>query len=79
MKLGVLYVSGLFTEELHVTPDVVEAYKWFSLAANAGESKALEEKTSLEAHLTPEQRAEAEKRVKDWKPTTASPETEAPQ
>lgn len=76
MQLGLLYGVTANTVEAMVTPDWAEAYKWFSLAANGGESAAIEQKQRIAALLTPEQLADAEKRVKDWKPVTTPLATE---
>ena len=49
-RLGVMYERGE-----GVMVDLVEAYKWYSLSAAAGNSFASANRASLESHLTREQ------------------------
>jgi hypothetical protein len=51
-----------------VPRDYVEAYMWFSLAAAQGDADARRNLDLTETLLTPEQRAEAQKMVREWKP-----------
>jgi TPR repeat protein len=69
--LGVMYAKGQGTAE-----DYVQAYKWFSLSASLlPASAAAHKRTALTARdaaankLTSEQRAEADKLVREWKKT----------
>lgn len=61
--LGVLYTTGAEG----VMPDTAQAYKWFTLAgkedASAGSRAA-----RLKGRLKPEQLADVEKQIKDFKP-----------
>jgi uncharacterized protein len=57
-NLGARYVSGDGVEV-----DLVEAYRWFTLAAEQGDRKAGKNRDSIAAEMSPEQLAEARKRV----------------
>ncbi len=55
--------------------DDVEAYKWLTLAIQRYTARnqdrldqAIKDKATLAARMTPEQIAEAERRIKAWKP-----------
>jgi TPR repeat protein len=61
LNLGVMYSTGQ-----GIKSDPVEAEKWYILAGDRGKKN----KGVLDAILTPEQRAEAEKRAREWKPQT---------
>jgi uncharacterized protein len=69
--LGIMYVKGQ-----GVAVDYVQSYKWFSLAASllpAGgdtgyKSMATKARDAVAAKMTPEQIAEAQKQVDEWKP-----------
>ena len=63
LALGRLYVQGF-----RVLQDYVEAYKWFILAASRGEAAALQERDALSARTTPEERAEAHRLARAWRP-----------
>jgi TPR repeat protein len=58
VNLGTLYVDGHGTEK-----DLVEAQKWFILAGELGQKN----RGSLDALLTPEQKAEAKQRADEWR------------
>jgi hypothetical protein len=45
------------------------AYMWFSLAAVQGDEKARKALDHVESMITPEQRSEAQKLAREWKPT----------
>jgi hypothetical protein len=65
-KLGLCYQKGE-----GVTKDYVQAYKWFALAAARDDEHALDIKVriaSLEANLTREQVAEAQRLASEFKP-----------
>ncbi|MBX6321229.1 MAG: sel1 repeat family protein [Rhodospirillaceae bacterium] len=69
--LGVMYRDGVVVEK-----DPVEALKWLTLSTAAGgpeESDAEEARDDLARSLTPEQQAEAERRVRDWHPVPERP------
>jgi len=59
--LGGMYVDGQV-----VPQDLVEAYKWFSLAARQGEQSAEIAKANLTAKLSQEQLVEATKRISSF-------------
>ena len=61
--LGRLHVQGL-----GVLQDYVEAHKWLNLAASRGEVAALEERDAVAAKMTPEERAEAQRLARAWRP-----------
>ena len=63
LALGRLYVQGL-----GVLQDYVEAHKWLNLAASRGEAAALKERDAVAAKMTPEERAEAQKLARAWRP-----------
>ena len=73
LALGRLYLKGL-----GVLQDYVEAHKWFNLAASRGETAALGERDALAEKMTPEERAEARKLARAWRPvasgTTRTPD-----
>ena len=66
-----------------VEPDLVQANKWISIAAEQGDKDALTAHTQLAAKLTPEQLEQSKKLAKEWqdergvKPSasTTAPET----
>lgn len=49
--------------------DLVEAYKWFILADNAGDEDGKNERTKLTAKLSSADLAEAQRRAQAWKPS----------
>lgn len=51
-----------------VETDPTEAYKWYRLALLNGEISAAEDMERLQATLTPDQIAEAERRASEWRP-----------
>ena len=51
-----------------VPKDLVEASKWFALAATHGDNVRANLRETIQKELTPSQAAEAEKRVKEFKP-----------
>ncbi len=53
-----------------VETDPTEAYKWYRLALLNGEISAVEDMERLQASLTPDQIAEAERRASEWRPGT---------
>jgi TPR repeat protein len=68
--LGVLYLKGQ-----GVPQNYVLAHMWFNLAASqipaskkTERNSAVSERDSVESKMTPEQIAEAQKLVLDWKP-----------
>lgn len=63
LALGWLYLQGL-----GVLQDYVQAHKWFNLAASRGESDAARQRDALAAKMTAEERAEARKLAREWRP-----------
>jgi len=68
--LGVLYQNG---EEL--SPDYVQAYKWYDLAASrftvseqSMRDRAVKNRDRIAGMMTPTQIAEAQKLAREWKP-----------
>jgi TPR repeat protein len=58
LNLGMALFHGLGAK-----PDFVEAYMWFTLAAQRG---AIDGRTGLRPRMTKPQAAEAERRAADW-------------
>ena len=71
-QLGLLYAVGAGLEQ-----DFVQAYKWFSLAANklSGMDKeiAQEDRDLVSQRMTSAQIAEAQRLVREWKPEDGLP------
>jgi TPR repeat protein len=59
--LGVAYSTGQ-----GVPLDLIEAHKWFNLAALKGSQPAREWRTSLAREMTPDQIAEAQRQARAW-------------
>ena len=70
LALGRLYLQGLGAPQ-----DYVLAHMWFNLAASRGEKEALKERDSLVAKMTPAERAEAQKRAREWRPKRRKADT----
>jgi uncharacterized protein len=64
-RLGTLYAVGR-----GVPKDYVIAYMWFSLSVAQRFKDAAKMRDDLAQYMTPEQIAEAQKRAREWKPTT---------
>jgi len=47
-------------------PDYIQATKWFTLAANAGDQSAQQAQAELAKKMTPSQVAQAQKLAKAW-------------
>jgi TPR repeat protein len=62
-NLGVIYTTG----DVNVPADPQKAYFWFSLASKE-DASAAPRAARLKAKLTPEQLAQTDKMIKDWKP-----------
>jgi len=60
-NLGVLYADGR-----GVAKDLVQAYKWFSLAGEAGDPNATDAVQALTAEMKPEEIAQAKKLAAEW-------------
>ena len=73
LALGRLYLVGVGAPQ-----DYVEAHKWLNLAAGLGEPEAVAERDTLAQEMTAEERAEARKLARVWRPSSAreaEPET----
>lgn len=67
------FVLGQMYQEGRVFPqDLVEAFKWYSLAAQQGDKAAEKEKDNLKSKLTAEQVEDAAKRVSSFSPSTGT-------
>ena len=62
-NLGVIYTTG----GVNLPADPQKAYYWFSLASKE-DASATSRAARIKAKLTPEQLAQADKMIKDWKP-----------
>jgi TPR repeat protein len=62
-RLGDKYASGEDVDE-----DIVEAFKWYNLAAAQGHEDAKEAKKVIRKDMTPAQIAEAQRLSAEWKP-----------
>lgn len=58
-----------------VTKNLVQAYKWYSLAAGNGNERAAELREQISAQMTPAQISEAERLSAEWKPNPTECET----
>jgi localization factor PodJL len=63
VNLGILYTRGM-----GVTEDMVEAYKWFAVAAKAGDADAATKRDTLAKAMRPDQLAAARGKAELWKP-----------
>ena len=62
------YILGqMYEDGVTVPKDVVEAYKWFLLAGKGGNDTPKEDIALLEKRLTAAQRAEGQKRAREFK------------
>jgi uncharacterized protein len=64
-NLGVIYTTG----DVNVPADPQKAYFWFTLASKE-DASAASRAARLKPKLTPDQLAQADKMVKEWKPKT---------
>ena len=71
--LGLCYARGE-----GMAPDYVEAHKWLSLASVQGDHGAKKYLSQIETKMTPEQIAEAQQRVREFKPRKALEPAAAP-
>lgn len=60
-ELGLMYCSGR-----DVDLDMVEAHKWFNLAALRGNQAAREYRTEIARELNRRQIGEAQRRAREW-------------
>lgn len=68
-NLGLLYETGSGVDR-----NLVEAYKWFQIAANSGDLKARARAVSLEERLSPRELASADRLVGGFRPGEPAPE-----
>ena len=59
--LGLRYCTGL-----EVPRDLVEAHKWFNLAAMGGDRRALEYRGEISREMSPAEIAEAQRQARSW-------------
>ncbi len=59
--LGLLYSTGQ-----GVGQDMVEAHKWFNLAAMKGLAEAKEYRQEIAGEMSPQEIAEAQRQARDW-------------
>ena len=62
LALGRLYLKGVGVPQYYIL-----AHMWFNLAASRGEMEALKERNALAAKMTAAERAEAQKRAREWR------------
>jgi len=67
-NLGNMYDNGQ-----GVAKDDAEAYEWYLLAGAQGDEEAKKAIELMERVLTPAQRAEGQKRAREFKPVKAAP------
>ena len=60
-ELGMLYATGR-----DVDVDLVNAHKWFNLAAARGNASALTYRQELSLEMTTDQIAEAQRQAREW-------------
>ena len=58
----------LYRKGRGVPQDIVQAYKWYSLAATNEDKPANELRNTIANQMTPAQIAEAQKLAQEWKP-----------
>ena len=63
-----LVLGRAFARGLGVAQDYVEAHKWLNLAAGRGSARAAAERDALAAEMTVQERAEARKLARAWRP-----------
>ena len=61
-ELGIAYSSGLDG----VTVDLIEAHKWFNLAAVAGNERGHECRAEISGDMTAREIAEAQRQARSW-------------
>jgi hypothetical protein len=62
------WLASALGNEFNAHPDRIEIHKWLRLAEHGGIAEATPQRESLDASLTPVQIAEAERRVREWRP-----------
>ena len=61
-------LGGMYEFGIGVPKDEQTAYFWYLLASVKGEQKYIDNRDSIEKHLTPEQRANAQAQARNWQP-----------
>ncbi len=72
VNLGIIYAKGL-----GVDADLVEAYKWLSIAARGGDADAAAKRDTLAGAMRPEQLQKARGEAELWKPEPLDPQANA--
>ncbi len=67
--IGQSGLGSMYLEGEGVPKDFVVAYMWFNLAAAHGDDGAKRYRDIVEAQMTPDQIAEAQRPSREWKPT----------
>ncbi len=65
---AMLAMGRAYHQGLGVLQDYVEAYKWFNLAASRGIVEAVSLRDTVASEMSAEERAEARKLAREWKP-----------
>jgi len=60
-ELGLTYCTGRDVEQ-----DLIDAHKWFNLAALKGNHEALQHRVEIAREMTEQQIALAQKRAREW-------------
>ncbi len=67
VNANALYDMGLkFSAGKDVDPNLVEAHKWFNIAAMRGNAQARQYRMELAEEMTAEEIAEAQRQARDW-------------
>jgi uncharacterized protein len=61
ISLGLMYSSGRTVE-----PDLVEAHKWFNIAAQRGYAEAAQLRAEIAREMSRADIAEAQRKARDW-------------
>lgn len=61
-ELGIVYSTGTKGAEV----DLVEAHKWFNLAAAGGHARAMEYRAEISDEMTAREIAEAQRQARAW-------------
>lgn len=75
---AMLAIGRAYLQGLGVLQDYVEAYKWFNLAASFGISDAVAERDAISVEMTAEERSEARKLARNWKPDKSTEQSSDP-
>lgn len=61
LQLGLMYATGR-----EVDADLVEAHKWFNLAAMKGSEEAIEHRRELSSQMSKDDIAYAQRQAREW-------------